>query len=66
VVSNVLAPDLIAKFYKHPTVPRYIRQADFDAIFKSRTIALKCSNLEGRVSVMGLYQCHLWNTRPTS
>jgi len=66
VVSNVSAPDLIVKFYKHPTAPRYICQADFDAIFKSRTIALKYSNLEGRVSIMGPYQCYLWNTRPTS
>ena len=47
VVSNVFVPDLVVEFYyKYPATPRYIHWTDFDAIFKSRTIALRCSNLE--------------------
>jgi len=54
VVSDVKAPDLIAEYYrKHPAAPRYICQMDFDALFKSRTIASRRSNLGGGVNVRG-------------
>jgi len=46
VASDVKAPDLVAEYYqKHPAVPRHIRRTDFDTLFKSGTIALRCSNL---------------------
>jgi len=54
VASDVKAPDLVAEYYrKHPAAPRHIRQTDFDTLFKSRTIALRRSNLGGRVNVRG-------------
>jgi len=50
VVSDVKAPDLITEYYrKHPAAPRHIHQTDFDTLFKSRTIALRYSNLGGGV-----------------
>jgi len=56
MVSDISAPDLVAEFYhKHLTAPRYICWTDFDAIFKSRAIALKCSNLEEGVSIRKPY-----------
>jgi len=52
VVSDIKAPDLVTEYYqKHPAVPRHIRQTDFDAIFNPGTIALRCSNLGGRVNI---------------
>ena len=52
VASNVKVLDLVAEYYrKHPAAPRHIRWTDFDAIFKSRTIASRRSNLEGEVNV---------------
>jgi len=52
VASNVKAPDLVVEYYwKHPAAPRHIRWTDFDAIFNSRTIALRRSNLGGGVNV---------------
>jgi len=54
VASNVKALDLVTEYYrKHPAAPRHIRQADFDALFKSRTIASRCSNLRRGVNVRG-------------
>ena len=52
VASDIKAPDLIVEYYwKHPATPRHIHQTDFDAIFNSRTIALRCNNLRGGVNV---------------
>jgi len=54
VAFNVKAPDLIMEYYqKHPATPRHICWMDFDALFKSGTIALRCSNLRGGVNVRG-------------
>ena len=54
IASNVKVPDLVAEYYwKHPVAPRHIRQTDFDAIFNSRTIASRRSNLGGGVNVKG-------------
>ena len=54
VASDVKAPDLVAEYYRrHPATPRHIRQTDFDILFKSRTIALRRSNLGGGVNVRG-------------
>jgi len=52
--SDVKAPDLVVKYYRrYPAAPRHIRQTDFDTLFKSGTIALRCSNLGGGVNVRG-------------
>jgi len=52
--SDVKAPDLVVEYYrKHPATPRYICRTDFNAIFNLRTIALRCSNLGGKVNVRG-------------
>jgi len=52
VASDVKAPDLVAEYYrKHPAALRYICQTDFDTLFKSGTIASRCSNLEEGVNV---------------
>jgi len=54
VAYNIKAPDLITEYYqKHPAAPRHIRWMDFDTLFKSGTIALRCSNLGGGVNVRG-------------
>jgi len=54
VTSNIKAPDLVMEYYrKHLVVPSHICQTDFNALFKSRTIASRCSNLEGGVNVRG-------------
>jgi len=54
VASDVKAPDLVAEYYqRHPAAPRHICQADFDTLFKSRTIASRCSNLGRGVNVRG-------------
>jgi len=46
--SDIKVPDLVAEYYrKHSAAPRHIRRTDFDALFKSGTIALRCSNLRG-------------------
>ena len=46
--SEVSAPELTAEFHcKHPRAPRHVRRAEFDNIFHSESIALRCSNLEG-------------------
>jgi len=59
VASNVKAPNLVAKYYRrHPATPRHIRWTDFDTLFKSGTIASRCSNLRGRVNVRGLLTRH--------
>jgi len=51
---DVKAPDLVTEYYqKHPAAPRYICWKDFDTLFKPRTIASRCSNLEGGVNVRG-------------
>jgi len=52
--SDVKAPDLVVEYYrKHPAAPRHIRWTDFDTLFKSETIASRCSNLGGGVNVRG-------------
>jgi len=54
VASDVKALNLVAEYYrKHPAAPRHIRQTDFNTIFNSGTIALRCSNLGGGVNVRG-------------
>jgi len=54
VASDIKTLDLVTEYYqKHPATPRYIRQADFDALFKSRIIALRRSNLRRGVNVRG-------------
>ena len=54
VASDVKALDLIAEYYqKYPAAPRYIHWMDFDALFKSGTIASRRSNLGGGVNVRG-------------
>ena len=54
VASDVKAPDLVVEYYRrHPAAPRHICQTDFDILFKSGTIALRRSNLGGRVNVRG-------------
>jgi len=58
VASNVKVPDLVVEYYrKHPAAPRHICQTDFDTLFKSGTIALRHSNLGGRVNVRGPLIC---------
>jgi len=48
IASDVKAPDLIMEYYqKYPAALRHICQTDFDAIFNSRTIASRRSNLGG-------------------
>jgi len=52
--SDVKALDLVVEYYwKHPATPRYIHQTDFDTIFNPGTIALRYSNLGGRVNIRG-------------
>jgi len=54
VASDIKAPDLVAEYYRrHPAAPRHIRRTDFDILFKSGTIASRCSNLGGGVNVRG-------------
>jgi len=54
VASDVKAPDLIAEYYRrYPATPRHICQTDFNTLFKSGTIALRHSNLEGGINVRG-------------
>ena len=46
--SEVSAPELTMEFHhKHPRASRYIWHMEFNNIFHSKSIALKCSNLEG-------------------
>jgi len=50
--SEVSAPELIAEFHcKHPGALRHVRHAEFDNIFHSESIALRCSNLEGGMNI---------------
>jgi len=52
--SEVSAPELTVEFYrKHPGAPRYIWRMESNNIFHSKSIALRCSNLEGRMNVRG-------------
>jgi len=52
--SEVSTPELIVEFHhKHPGAPRHIRHMEFNNIFHSKSIALRRSNLEGRVNVRG-------------
>ena len=46
---------MVEFYHKYPIAPRYICQTDFNIIFKSGTIASRCSNLKGEVSVRELY-----------
>ena len=50
--SKVSTPELTAEFYcKHPGTLRHIWHVEFNNIFHSKSIAPRCSNLEGRVNV---------------
>jgi len=52
--SEVSAPELIVEFYhKHPRAPGHIQYTEFNNIFHSKSIAPRCSNLEGEVNVRG-------------
>jgi len=54
VASDVKVLDLVVEYYrKHPAAPRHICQTDFDTLFKSGTIASRCSNLREGVNVRG-------------
>jgi len=54
VASNVKALDLVTEYYqKHPAALRHIHWMDFNALFKSGTIASRRSNLEEGVNVRG-------------
>jgi len=49
-----LPPIVVAEYYRrHPAAPRHICRMDFDILFKSGTIASRCSNLGGGVNVRG-------------
>jgi len=57
--SEVSAPELTVEFHcKHPGALRHVRCVEFDNIFHSESIALRCSNLEGRVNVRGHLHFH--------
>ena len=52
--SEVSASELTVEFHrKHPGAPRHIWYTEFNNIFDSKSIALRCSNLEGGVNVRG-------------
>ena len=52
--SEVSIPELTVEFHcKHPGAPRHIQRMEFDNIFHPESIALRRSNLEGRVNVRG-------------
>jgi len=58
VASDIKVPDLITEYYRrHPAAPRHIHRTDFDTLFKSGTIASRCSNLGGGVNVRGPLIC---------
>ena len=58
--SEVSAPELTTEFHcKHPGAPRHIQRAEFDNIFHSESIALRCSNLEGGVNVSQMVTYYL-------
>jgi len=45
--SKVSAPELTTEFHhKHSKAPRHIQHMEFNNIFHSKSIALRCSNLE--------------------
>jgi len=53
-VSKVSTPELMVEFYrKHLGALRHIQRMEFDNIFHSESIALRCSNLEGEVNIRG-------------
>jgi len=57
--SEVFAPELTAEFHrKHPGAPRHIQHMEFDSIFHDKSIALRHSNLEGRVNIRGHLYLH--------
>ena len=50
--SEVSTPELTVEFHcKHLGAPRHIQHAEFDNIFYLESIALRRSNLEGRVNI---------------
>jgi len=54
--SEVSAPELTVEFHrKHPGA----RHTEFNNIFHSKSIALRCSNLEEEVNVRGYVRGHL-------
>jgi len=54
VASDVKALNLVVEYYrKHPAISRRICWTDFDTLFKSGTIASRCSNLGGKINVRG-------------
>ena len=59
--SEVSIPELIVEFHrKHPRAPRYVRRAEFDNIFHSKSIALRRSNLERGVNIRGHLHFYPW------
>jgi len=56
---KVFALELIAEFHhKYSGAPRHIRHMEFDSIFHVKSIAPRCSNLEGGVNVRGHLHFH--------
>ena len=52
--SEVSVPELTAEFHrKYPRAPRHIWHVEFDNIFHLESVALRHSNLEGRVNIRG-------------
>jgi len=57
--SEVSTPELTVEFYcKYPGALRHVQCVEFDNIFHSKSIALRCSNLEGGVNVRGHLHFH--------
>ena len=59
--SKVSTPELTVEFYhKHLGAPRHIWCTEFNNIFHPESIALRHSNLEGRVNIRGHLYLHPW------
>ena len=59
--SKVSAPELIVEFHrKYPRALKYVRHAEFDNIFHSKSIALRRSNLKGGVNVREHLHFYPW------
>jgi len=57
--SEVFTLELTTEFHhKHPGAPRHIWHTEFNNIFHSKSIAPRCSNLEGEVNVRGHLHFH--------
>ena len=59
--SEVSTPELTVEFHhKHPGAPRHIWHVEFDNIFHLESVALRHSNLEGRVNIRGQLYFYPW------